>query len=204
MRFVPLVGVLLLIGIAFCWRAWFQHRRYGGWGIALFRPVNGGQILRHGLAALLFILLLGQAMAVAVSPEWLAARRIDRGAMPQAIAALGAALMFGGSILLIAAQLNLGRAWRIGIDHHARPGLVTGGLYRFCRNPIFLGLLIAIAGYALLVPTLLSAALVPGTYVGVRWQIAAEEKHLVRAYGADYLAYARRVGRLMPGIGKFR
>ena len=45
---------------------------------------------------------------------------------------------------------------RIGIEDAARPGLVTGGLYRFCRNPIFLALLVVIAGYTLMLPTVLS------------------------------------------------
>ncbi len=204
MHILPLVGVLLLIGVAFCWRLWLQHRRYGTWGIVVFQSGDIGQTIRAGLAALLFVLLLGQAIIAAISPEWLADRRIDRNAMPPAVSVLGAALMFGGLLLLIAAQLNLGRAWRIGIDHDARHGLVTGGLYRFCRNPIYLGLLITIAGYAVLVPTPLSIALLVGTYIGVRLQIAAEERYLARAYGAEYLSYARRVGRLLPGIGKFR
>ena len=38
----------------------------------------------------------------------------------------------------------------------ARPDSVTGGLYRFCRNPIFLALLVVIAGYTLMLPTVLS------------------------------------------------
>jgi protein-S-isoprenylcysteine O-methyltransferase Ste14 len=204
MHVLPLVGVLLLIAVAFCWRLWWQRYRYGIRGLAVFGSADVAQTVRAALAALLFILLLGQASVAAISPEWLAARRIDGEAMSQAISVLGATLMFGGVLLVIAAQLNLGRAWRIGIDHGARPGLVTGGLYRFCRNPIYLGLLMAIAGYAVLLPTPLSMALVVGTYIGVRLQIAAEERFLRRAYGAEYLSYARRVGRLLPGIGKFR
>ncbi|HXF86909.1 MAG TPA: isoprenylcysteine carboxylmethyltransferase family protein [Xanthobacteraceae bacterium] len=204
MHVLPLVGLLLLIGVAFCWRLWWQRRRYGTWGLAVFRSADVGQTGRAALAALLFVVLLGQAIMAATSPEWLAARRVDGEAMPQAIPLLGATLMFGGVLLVIAAQLHLGRAWRIGIDHDARPGLVTNGLYRFCRNPIYLGLLIAVVGYTVLVPTPLSIALMVGAYIGVRLQIAAEERYLARAYGAEYLGYARRVGRLLPGIGKFR
>jgi len=54
----------------------------------------------------------------------------------------------------------------------------------------------------LLIPTLLSAALLAGAYIGTRQQIAAEEAYLVRTYGDQYRTYARRVGRLVPGIGK--
>jgi protein-S-isoprenylcysteine O-methyltransferase Ste14 len=102
----------------------------------------------------------------------------------------------------VIAQLHLGASWRDGIEEGARPGLVTGGLYRYSRNPIFLALLVFLAGYTLLLPTLLSALMLAGAYVGVRQQIAAEEAYLARAYGAEYREYARRVGRLVPGLGK--
>jgi protein-S-isoprenylcysteine O-methyltransferase Ste14 len=69
------------------------------------------------------------------------------------------------------------------VDETARPGLVTSGVYALSRNPIFL-------------------ALLAGGYLGARLQIAAEEAYLVRTYGDPYRAYARRVGRLVPGIGK--
>lgn len=81
---------------------------------------------------------------------------------------------------------------------------MTDGLYRFCRNPIYLALLIVVAGYALLVPTLLSLALLIGTYVGSRQQTLAEEAYLARVYGDAYRAYARCVGRFLPGIGRLR
>jgi len=80
---------------------------------------------------------------------------------------------------------------------------VTSGIYSCSRNPILLALLIIVAGYALLIPTLPSAALLAGTYVGTRLQIAAEEAYLARTYGAQYRTYAQRVGRLVPGIGKW-
>ncbi len=84
------------------------------------------------------------------------------------------------------------------------PGLVTDGLYRFCRNPIFLALLLTMTGYAVLLPTRLSAALLLGAYIGVRQQVSAEEAHLLRVYGEAYRGYARRVGRFLPGVGRLR
>jgi protein-S-isoprenylcysteine O-methyltransferase Ste14 len=79
---------------------------------------------------------------------------------------------------------------------------VTTGLYRFCRNPIFLGILITLTGYALLLPSRLSLILLLGTFLGVRQQVLVEETYLVRSYGDHYREYARRVGRFLPGIGR--
>jgi protein-S-isoprenylcysteine O-methyltransferase Ste14 len=201
-RYLPLVGVLLLVAIVFVWRPWLQRRRHGTWGILLFKSGGPAQKARDSMAVVLFALLIGQALAAAARPEMLPLAQADWRSPPGIRHVLGAVLLFGGLLLLVAAQLNLGASWRIGIDEGAKPGLITGGLYAFCRNPIFLALLVILAGYTLLLPTFLSAAMLAGAYVAIRQQIAEEESYLVRTYGEPYREYARRVGRLLPGIGK--
>jgi protein-S-isoprenylcysteine O-methyltransferase Ste14 len=118
--------------------------------------------------------------------------------------AIGTVLLFGGIGLLVIAQLNLGASWRIGIEEVSSPGLVTSGFYRFCRNPIFFAILIMLAGYTLLLPTRLSLALLVGAFIGIRQQVLTEEAYLSRTYGDVYRAYAHRVGRFVPGIGRLR
>jgi protein-S-isoprenylcysteine O-methyltransferase Ste14 len=97
----------------------------------------------------------------------------------------------------------MGASWRIGIDEGAAPGLIDSGLFRFCRNPIYLALLVIIAGYAAMLPTPISLLMWVGAYLSVRLQIRAEEAYLRRSYGEAYHAYARRVGRLLPHLGRF-
>lgn len=204
MRWVPLAGVVLLLGLALGWRPWLQRRRYGASGVLLFRSGNAAQKLRDGLGLLFFALLLGQAIVAAAWPEALPLSQADRRSTAGVRHGAGAVLLFGGLVLLVAAQLNLGASWRVGIEEAARPGLVTHGLYRFCRNPIFLAMLVIIAGYTLLLPTLLSLGILLGACLAIRQQALAEEAYLERAYGDDFRRYARRVGRFLPGIGKLR
>jgi protein-S-isoprenylcysteine O-methyltransferase Ste14 len=196
--------MVLFFAVAIGWRSWLQRRRYGNSGIMFSRSRRRSQMVRDGLSIVWFALLLGQAFAAAAWPDWLSARSLVTGAAADVLGAAGAALLIGGLVLLVRAQLVLGASWRIGIEHGASPGLVTGGLYRLSRNPIFLAFLIFLAGYALLIPTALSAVLFVGSYIGIRQQIAAEEKYLERTYGAAYRDYACRVGRLVPGIGRRR
>lgn len=188
MRWLPLAGVLTMLALVSVRRPWLQRCRSAH--------------LRDAFAVALFALLLAQALVAAFAPESLPLAQADRRAAAAPRHALGALLMLAGIVLLVTAQLQLGAPWRIGIDETARPGLVTSGVYALSRNPIFLALLIIVAGYLLLIPTLLSAALLAGGYLGTRLQIAAEEAYLVRTYGDPYRAYARRVGRLVPGTGK--
>src|SRR5207247_2664513 len=106
--------------------------------------------------------------------------------------------------LIVVAHLELGASWRIGIEQGARPGLVTSGVYRFCRNPIFFAILIVLTGYTLLLPTRLSLVLLVSAFVGMRLQVLTEEAYLSNAYGPTYLETARGSGRLLPGIGRLR
>jgi len=201
-RYLPLAGVVLLLSIACCLRPLLQLRRHGSFGIFLFNSRGLTQNLRDFLLILLAILLLGQAMVAAAHPPPAALLVTASGLAHEILQVTGAIVMFCGIGLVAVAQLHLGASWRIGIDASTQPGLVTDGLYRCSRNPIYLGLLMTVAGYAALLPTWLSIGLLIGAYLGVRAQTTAEEAYLLKTYGDTYRDYARRVGRFVPWLGK--
>ena len=194
MRFVPLLGILLMIGAAFCWRPWLQYRRHGNWGVILFRSGRWGQHVRDAMLVAFTLVILGQAADAAARPG-----RIALWFLPIELA--GIALLFGGIALVVVAQLQMGASWRIGIDEGPAPGMVTGGLYRLSRNPIYVGLVSVVLGYTLLLPTKLSVAMLVGCLVAVWQQVRTEEAYLSRTYGDGFREYARRVGRFLPRIG---
>jgi protein-S-isoprenylcysteine O-methyltransferase Ste14 len=203
-RSLPLIGVLILFALAGGWRPWLQRRRTGSSGICMFRSGGVGQRLRDAGAVLVFTLMLVQAVAAATGWPYALSPLIARDGPGILLYGAGAVLMVAGVILLVTGQLHLGASWRIGIEAGAKPGLVTDGIYRHSRNPIFLALLMFVAGYALMLPTILSFVLLVGMYVGIRQQVAAEEAYLSETYGKAYRDYAGRVGRFVPGIGKRR
>ena len=201
---LPVIGVVVLLAIVCCWRPLLQRRRHGSSGILFFRSGDWPQNLRDALGAVLVVCLLGQGIAAAGWPEALAPVRGLYRPEVRIWQGTGALFLFGGLVLLIVAQLHLGASWRIGIDEGTSLGLVTSGLYRFCRNPIFLAILITLTGYAVLIPTRLSLALLLGAFIGIRQQVLTEEAYLLRAYADAYRDYARRVGRFLPAIGRLR
>jgi protein-S-isoprenylcysteine O-methyltransferase Ste14 len=196
-RWLPLAIIGLDVGICIGLRAWLQYARTGSSGVVLFHTKTARQIAWDLTLVVIGLTMTGQALAAALNPA-----SVDRlAAIPWPA---GAAVGLGGLIIIFTAQLQMGDSWRIGIDRDARPGLVSHGLYRWSRNPIFSGLLIGLAGYALLLPTLLSlVGLLAGTIV-IRAQVMDEEQYLGGAYGAAYVEYARRVGRFVPGVGTLR
>jgi protein-S-isoprenylcysteine O-methyltransferase Ste14 len=76
---------------------------------------------------------------------------------------------------------------------------VVRGLYRFTRNPMYVGVLTVILGIAALhrSPAVVAYAAVVATgfHLFVRLY---EEPHLRRVFGAEYEAYCARVSRWLP------
>jgi protein-S-isoprenylcysteine O-methyltransferase Ste14 len=83
----------------------------------------------------------------------------------------------------------MGASWRIGLDDE-RMALVAEGLFRWSRNPTFLGMVTLVTGAVLVVPAVLAAA-----WVAFSIQIRMEEEHLTRMHGAAYAAYSAAVPR---------
>lgn len=74
--------------------------------------------------------------------------------------------------------------------------LATGGLYRFSRNPIYLGFAITYAGLAVAMDSVLVLLLlIPCLWVIDRFVIQREERYLSAKFGAGYDAYRARVRR---------
>ncbi len=191
MNTLPVVALVAFVGIGFGARIAVQLRRYGRAGLHL----KGHPPFSALAVAVVALALAGQGALAWVAPERLEVLAIP---LPAAVRLAGFGLCLLGIAAMFVAQLDLGASWRIGIDPQAREGLVTSGLYAFSRNPIYLFVLVAMAGWALLVPTVLSlAALVIGQLL-IRWQIASEERWLAATYPAEFTRYSARVGRLWP------
>lgn len=83
--------------------------------------------------------------------------------------------------------------------------LVVGGLYRYVRNPMYVAVVGAILGQALLLwrPVLVAYAALAGAGMAafVRWH---EEPLLAARYGEQYLAYRRAVPGWVPRLRPWR
>ncbi|MFT3709738.1 MAG: isoprenylcysteine carboxylmethyltransferase family protein [Archangium sp.] len=111
-------------------------------------------------------------------------------------------ICIAGAAFTLFAQSNMGRSWRIGVRTDETTALVTTGLYRWVRNPIFTGMITFAIGLALWWPNwvlfLALVSLVAGVELQVRF---VEEPHLRRVHGVAWLSWARRTGRFVPKIG---
>ena len=137
-------------------------------------------------------LLIGAAM-------WFASRRgplLDVPLLVRTVAFIVIAL--AGAATALAGDLEFRRAKTTinPFKPQNATALVTLGVYRFTRNPMYLGLTLLIVGWAAF---LCSAWAVAGPVVFVlyisRFQIEPEEKILSAKFGAAYAEYVSRVRR---------
>src|ERR1051326_2668303 len=103
MRYVPLIGITAIFLIGIGGRAWLQRRRYGSWGIVLLRSKELGQRLRDAALLLLGLLVVGQSVWFALSPEMIFGRMLIS---PRNFS--GIILLVCGVVLMTQAQLHLG------------------------------------------------------------------------------------------------
>jgi protein-S-isoprenylcysteine O-methyltransferase Ste14 len=74
--------------------------------------------------------------------------------------------------------------------------LVTQGIYRFTRNPMYLGFVLVLLGWAAFLSNAATLVVVAGfVFYLTRFQIVPEERALERAFGADFRAYRSAVPR---------
>jgi protein-S-isoprenylcysteine O-methyltransferase Ste14 len=111
------------------------------------------------------------------------------------IRGLGWALLAVSFVWIVAAQAQMGRSWRIGIDQASKPPLVRHGLFARSRNPIFLGMRLNLAGLFLALPNAATLAFLLLGEALIQVQVRLEEAHLDAAFGDDYADYRRSVPR---------
>jgi protein-S-isoprenylcysteine O-methyltransferase Ste14 len=116
---------------------------------------------------------------------------------------LPAGVRVAGCILI--AVFGAWNGWALALMARHRTGLLPGqttttllerGPFRISRNPLYLGLIILDLGVGLLARALWAVALLPVGVLALWWGAILPEEHYLRSrFGAEYLAYQRRVHR---------
>ena len=108
----------------------------------------------------------------------------------------GSLLFITGVVLVLWGARSFSRAGTTIKPFQDPSALVTGGPYRYSRNPIYLGLVLALIGAGLLLGTLSPFVVVP-VFIWLIQQrfIQPEEAALEKTFGSAYGQYKRQVRR---------
>lgn len=107
----------------------------------------------------------------------------------------GLVLLVASVVWTATAQFQMGASWRIGIDKKNRTELVEEGLFSVSRNPIFLGMRLALAGFFLTIPNAVTLLTLVLGDVLMQIQVRLEEEHLKNLHGAKYAEFCKKVRR---------
>jgi protein-S-isoprenylcysteine O-methyltransferase Ste14 len=116
---------------------------------------------------------------------------LARGLLFGALALVGGAVALAGDVEFKRARTTINP-----LKPQNASALVTSGVYRFTRNPMYLGLLLAMLGWCAFLWSVM-ALMGPVAFVAyiTRFQIVPEERVLLAKFGPAYLDYVRRVRR---------
>lgn len=96
---------------------------------------------------------------------------------------------------------DLGPNWSVTLEVRENHRLVTQGIYRKIRHPMYLAFLLYGVGQALVVPNWVAG---PSYFVAFgllfALRVLPEERMMVEEFGTEYETYMARTRRLVPGI----
>ena len=106
-----------------------------------------------------------------------------------------------GLWLFLRSHADLGTNWSITLQLRENHSLITQGVYRRIRHPMYASLFLYSIGQLLALPNWIAGPSYLVTF-GILYalRIRVEERMMLEEFGADYAAYMGRTKRLVPGV----
>jgi protein-S-isoprenylcysteine O-methyltransferase Ste14 len=147
--------------------------------------INAGGV---GLAAPLFYLFT----------SWLDFADYD---LPGLLGWVGTAVFAGALLLLWRSHADLGRNWSATLKVREGHTLVTAGVYRYLRHPMYAAHWLWAIAQALLIENWLAGLALLVTFLPLCLiRIPREEQMMLENFGEQYRQYMNRTGRLIPRL----
>jgi protein-S-isoprenylcysteine O-methyltransferase Ste14 len=160
--------------------------------VSSFQIVSGKSLGKHPIFGIFVISLFALGRIILVLPS-----------LPQPRIELNGWNWIAGGIIFTAGVIFSSPA--LSIRPFSAPSqkinLKTTGLYRFVRNPIYLGEILWCLGWSIMFRSIIGVVLVPLWWAGLSSLVLVEEENLERVLGQSYLDYKKRVrSRILPGL----
>lgn len=114
---------------------------------------------------------------------------------------IGYMLYFLGLGTVLVSQHQMGSTWRVGVDPDEETKLITAGLFRHVRNPIYTGLFIGGFGLLLISPSVILLLGLLTLYISVELFVRkVEEPYLRKQFGEEYEKWRDSTPRYLPKL----
>lgn len=111
---------------------------------------------------------------------------------------IGLGLTIFGALVAISSRAMLGRNWSATVQLKQDHELITSGIYRLVRHPIYTGLLALFLGNAIMVGDWRGLLAVAIVFVSFWRKLRLEETWLTQHFGEAYRLYKSRTKALIP------
>ncbi|HEX3082800.1 MAG TPA: isoprenylcysteine carboxylmethyltransferase family protein [Candidatus Saccharimonadia bacterium] len=117
-----------------------------------------------------------------------------------AVSLVGFVLVAYGFATSMSARHTLGANWAHGAEYQIKSGheLITTGIYRYVRHPIYTGIFLSMIGGELIAGSWLWLVLLGTLTLAAITQATKEERILLEEFGQKYQSYMRRTKRFIP------
>ena len=113
----------------------------------------------------------------------------------------GAMCLVVGLWLFYRSHADLGTNWSVTLEVREQHRLITRGVYRHIRHPMYSALVLYAVGQALVIPNWVAG---PANLIAFAilfaLRVRAEERMMGEAFGDEYAVYSARTKRLVPGV----
>jgi protein-S-isoprenylcysteine O-methyltransferase Ste14 len=155
---------------------------------------RGGKLLRYAIPLVIGAYLIFKGPRLSDPLDLRVIPHLD------AIAWAGVALCIAGLAFCIWARLTLGRNWSGVVTFKGDHELITRGPYAIVRHPIYAGILVMFVATVIVFGHLAGIIALPFVFWGLWIKLGYEEKLMLEKFPEEYVAYQRRVKRLIPFI----
>jgi len=125
---------------------------------------------------------------------------LDRPLIP-AIAILGIVMLCAALFLFYRSHADLGKNWSISLEIRSEHRLVSTGIYRFIRHPMYSSFFLMAVAQLLLLPNWFAGVTgLVGVGMLYAFRIRQEERMMMERFGAEYQNYMSRTARLIPWL----
>lgn len=122
--------------------------------------------------------------------------------LPSACMWLGLPVMVGALWLFWRAHADLGNSWSVSLELNNNHQLVTRGVYRVMRHPMYASFFAMGIGQALLLNNGIAGWAGLLAISVLYWvRVPNEERMMIEAFGPEYQSYMLRTGGVLPRLG---
>jgi protein-S-isoprenylcysteine O-methyltransferase Ste14 len=113
----------------------------------------------------------------------------------------GCVLFAAGLWLLHRTHVDLGTNWSVTLEIRENHRLITEGIYRSVRHPMYTAFFLYAFGQALVLPNWVAApSYLVAFAILFALRVGAEERMMLETFGNEYTSYMARTKRLVPGL----